>query len=400
MGYNKWIHQDEAVSCFVDKECGILEMATGTGKTMTAIRIMQELFKKDLIDQVLVITYGNDLLEQWYRELLLHCQNAVLFRWYGIHCEFSRFQLTTSKRKIVLISREAERIRSVLKKLEHYGDRTLLVFDEVHGAGSRAFREAAEQLLVSYRFRLGLSATPVREFDDTGTAFLVESIGPVIFRFGLADAIQKGILCGFNYIPLYYELTVEEKQKKKNIIAVYEKKRKDGVLFLDEDMYRDLARVNKLAINKILLFREYIQKCLNILERCIIFVETREYGLTLQKMLVTYIYNFHTYYGNDDRDNLRRFASGQVQCLITCKKISEGIDIRSVKNIVLFSADRGRLVTTQRIGRSLRKDPSCKGKVANIVDFICLSESQREEDMTADQERELWLTELSKVREE
>ena len=193
-------------------------------------------------------------------------------------------------------------------------------------------------------------------------------------------------------------MTSEEKKKKQNIIAAYEQKRKKGIAFQEEDLYRDLARVNKLAINKISLFQEYIQKEPQILERCIIFVETREYGLALQKMLLSYIYKFHTYYGNDDSSNLRKFARGQIDCLITCKKISEGIDIQSVKNIVLFSSDRSKLATTQRIGRSLRKSPADREKVASIVDFIY--DSGKSEDVTADSEREQWLTELSKVREE
>ena len=375
-------------------------MATGTGKTRTAIRIIQELYDRREVDQVLVITYGNDLLDQWYRELLMRCTEALLFRWYGEHNEFSRFMLTEGAQKILLVSRDGERIRSVLRRMRRQGERTLLIFDEVHGAGSAAFRETAGPELQNFRFRLGLSATPIREFDEAGTEFLEREIGPVIFRFGLADAIRKGILCSFRYVPLYYELTAEERKKKQAVISAYEKKRKDGTFFQEEELYRELARVNKLAVNKIPLFEEYIERDPGILNRCIIFVETREYGLALQRMLVSHIYNFHTYYGNDDRVNLMKFAKGQIQCLITCRKISEGIDIRSVENIVLFSSDRSRLVTTQRIGRSLRKDPSGGKKEAAIVDFICLSGTGNREDATADQEREAWLTELSKVREE
>lgn len=176
--------------------------------------------------------------------------------------------------------------------------------------------------------------------------------------------------------------------------------KKEGIAFQEEEKYRELARVNKLAVNKISLFEEYIKKDPGILERCIIFVETREYGLALQKMLVAHIYNFHTYYSSDDYSNLLKFAKGQIQCLITCKKISEGIDIQSVKNIVLFSSDRIKLVTTQRIGRSLRKNPAWGDKEARIVDFIYCSGEQGKDDITADRERELWLKELSKVREE
>ena len=315
--YDKWAHQEEAVCRFLEREQGILEMATGTGKTRTAIRIIQELSRRGLVDQVVVTVYGNDLLEQWYRELLLDCREALLFRWYGGFHEFARFQLTGGELKILLLSREADFMRQVLEQLQSQGGRTLLIFDEVHGAGSKGFREAAEGLLEAYRFRLGLSATPIREFDEEGTAFLERAVGPVIFRFGLADAIRKGILCGFRYIPLDYELTEEEKRKKRQIISMYEIRRKRGEVFQEEELYRDLARVHKLASAKIPLFEEYIQRNPKILERCIIFVETREYGLALQKMLISHVYNFHTYYGGDDRSNLLKFAEGKLQCLIT-----------------------------------------------------------------------------------
>ena len=323
MEKNNWIHQDKAIDCFLREESGILEMATGTGKTRTAIRIMETLFRENKVDQILVLTYGNDLLEQWYRELLLRCQDTILFRWYGNYNEFSRFQITKAKEKIILISREGERIKYVLGRLKDLGERTLLVFDEVHGAGSEGFRKAVENEIQFFHYRLGLSATPIREFDQEGSVFLEKAIGPVIFHFDIADAIKNGILCCFRYIPLHYQLTSEEKKKKQNIIAAYEQKRKKGIAFQEEDLYRDLARVNKLAINKISLFQEYIQKEPQILERCIIFVETREYGLALQKMLLSYIYKFHTYYGNDDSSNLRKFARGQIDCLITCKKFQK-----------------------------------------------------------------------------
>ena len=67
MEKNNWIHQDKAIDCFLREESGILEMATGTGKTRTAIRIMETLFRENKVDHILVLTYGNDLLEQWYR---------------------------------------------------------------------------------------------------------------------------------------------------------------------------------------------------------------------------------------------------------------------------------------------------------------------------------------------
>lgn len=392
MEENRWEHQEQAVRCFLREEKGILEMATGTGKTRTAIRIMKELFCQGAIDQAIVITMGNDLLAQWHRELLTHYKEAILFRWYGGYREFARFSLTGFPCKILLLSMIPEHMETVLRKMREKGSRTLLVFDEVHRAGAVMSRKKLVPYLDSYRFRLGLSATPFREYDEEGTEFLESSIGPVIFRFGLEDAIRKGILCRFRYLTLPYELTAEEKKKKQKIIAKYAKMREVQHV-AEEDMYRELARVNKLASQKLSEFQKLLEVHPEILERCIIFVETREYGLGLQRILLRHTYRFHTYYGRDDSSNLIRFADGQIQCLITCKKISEGIDIHSVKHIVLFSSDRGKLQTMQRIGRSLRKEETNSDKTAVIVDFIY--RGMVNEDTTADQERARWLTGLS-----
>ena len=94
---------------------------------------------------------------------------------------------------------------------------------------------------------------------------------------------------------------------------------------------------------------------------------------------------------------MEKFANGEINCIITCKKISEGIDISCVSNIFLFASDRSKLVTTQRIGRALRLDKNNPDKVANVIDFI-LADSDKENDSDADFERNEWLTELSKTR--
>lgn len=394
-----WQHQDEAIRCFLQHRRGILEMATGSGKTRTAIRIMEELLKSGEISQILVVVYGNDLLEQWYRELMLCMKDLRIYRWFGNYNEVLRFLLFEGK-KLLLVSREGSRLTTVLDKMERNdpaGDvkkRTFFVYDEVHEAGSKQFREMLKGRLTEYRFCLGLSATPVRTFDPEGTEFITTEIGPVIYSYGLQEAIQAGILCSFSYIPIPYELTGEEKQKKKKLIAAFEARKKNGDPVAEEELYRELARVNKLAENKLVLFRDYLERHPEILDHCIMFVETREYGAKLQRILMDHTYRFHTYYAEDDRKNLLRFARGEIRCLITCRKISEGIDIRSVKNIVLFSSDRGHLVTTQRIGRSLRRNPDDPDKIACVVDFICESGN----DTTADEERKEWLSDLAKVR--
>ena len=131
------------------------------------------------------------------------------------------------------------------------------------------------------------------------------------------------------------------------------------------------------------------------MDRSIIFVETKEFGEAVQQILIRFEPNYHTYYGEDNRQNLLRFSNGELNCLITSKRISEGIDIRSVNNIILLSADKARIQTIQRIGRSLRLDPNNPNKRAAVVDFIQVSE-----DGNSDQDRKLWLNEMAKIKRE
>ena len=134
----------------------------------------------------------------------------------------------------------------------------------------------------------------------------------------------------------------------------------------------------------------------HILKDCIIFVETKEYGEKVQDILLEHMDRYHTYYDDDPKSNLEDFAQGDLECLLTCKKVSEGIDISRVTNIVLFSSDRSKLVTTQRIGRALRVDSRNTQKKANVIDFILANDSL--DDTNTDEARCEWLTNLSKVR--
>lgn len=402
-----WKHQDEAINAFLVAKHGILEMATGTGKTRTAIRIISTLMEQGKINRVIISMHGNDLLKQWEKEVLTQLNSEIrVFKYFdSIYKELPAFLLCKNK-CVLIISRDESRLVECFDRLEfrikNVHSNTLLLFDEVHELGSESLRKALTGRLSKYMYRLGLSATPNREFDDLGNAFIRQEIGPVIYQFTLEDAIKKGILCEFFYLPIDYELLWEEKQRKRSIIASYAAKKKRGELVNDEDMYRDLARVNKTSLAKLPLFNELVSKEPKLLERCIIFVETREYGIKVQNILIKGFPNFHTYYGEDDKENLDKFATGQLDCLITCKKISEGIDIKSVKSIILFSSDRGQLVTTQRIGRSLRTDPSDPQKRATVVDFICRSTDTNEDydELSADEERCQWLTMLSEVGRE
>lgn len=397
---NKWAHQDKAIECFLQEEHGILAMATGTGKTVTAMKIANRLFIEHKIRRVVITMYGNDLLDQWAKQLREQYSDKPIFYHYSSQKMMNSFIMHPDN-SLLLISREADNLKKLLDLFDRspgdYRKDTLFIFDEVHGAGSDSFVRALSGRLSQYKFRLGLSATPEREYDNQGNDFIHQEIGNVIFEFSLKDAIQKGILCEFNYTPLSYTLSEEEREKKRKIIAAFNVKKKNREVFNEADMFTQLSLVNKTAKSKIEEFEKLIEEHPELLKKCIIFVHTMEYGELLQPVLFKYIDRYHTYYADDEKVNLEKFSSGEIDCLITCKKISEGIDISCVTNIFLFSSDRSRLVTTQRIGRALRLDKKDPFKIANIIDFI-LDDSDKENDNDADHERMAWLEALSQTR--
>ena len=104
---NKWRHQDEALGKFLEAERGILNMATGTGKTRTALKILRALYEDNKIDTVIVSTDGNDLLDQWYAELLSARKDigSKVFRHYKSAKEVEDF-LLEPKNAILLVSRQ------------------------------------------------------------------------------------------------------------------------------------------------------------------------------------------------------------------------------------------------------------------------------------------------------
>ena len=90
---------------------------------------------------------------------------------------------------------------------------------------------------------------------------------------------------------------------------------------------------------------------------------------------------------------LTKFAKGELDLLIACHRISEGVDIKTVDTVILFSSNASRLETIQRIGRALRISQTNPDKKALIVDFV-----YTEGESSADESRKDWLAKLSKIR--
>jgi superfamily II DNA or RNA helicase len=394
---HRWRHQKEALAIFLEKRRGILEMATGTGKTRTAISIINELFARGSARTAVVSAFGTDLLDQWYDVLVK--EGHPVYRSYGDHREALQY-LNDPEDSVLLSSRQ--KLIEVLPRLSSSMTRSgLIVCDEVHGMGAPSMVDNLSGRLKSFGYALGLSATPDREYDAAGNDFIEAEIGPVIFEFGLEKAIRRGILCEFDYLELDYAFSADDKAAVRQAIKRYHARSRMADAPPIESLYQELARIRKMSREKLAPFAELIERRPEVLHRSIVFVEEAPYGLEVQELLMPTGSDFHTYYAGDDRGNLPRFARGELDCLVTCHRISEGIDIRSVGTIVLFASARARLETVQRLGRCLRIDPGNPEKRALVVDFIRTDDIDPDDpEGTADEERREWFRALSQVRRE
>ncbi len=395
----RWRHQQEAVEAFLKSGRGILEMATGTGKTRTALMLIEELLRQERISGVIVTTDGTDLLNQWFKTLVTSDvvgQGGMrVLRQFEQHHQAASY-VNDPTRAILVISRQQftslapQFGKDMLKNM-------MIVHDEVHGLGAPLCLKNLVGFHRHFAYTLGLSATPEREYDDEGTGFIEQEIGPVVYRFGLAEAIERGILVEFDYVPLEYELTDND---KKRLSAVHKKKavrEREGHPMSREEVWTELSRVYKTAEQKPAIFTDYLADHPQILKNAILFVEERWYGDQLLPVLDHYTHLYRTYYAEHDQSHLLEFGQGAIDCLVTCHRISQGIDIRRLRTVVLFSSARARLETIQRIGRCLRSDPNDSGKRALVIDFVRHDDGPSPFE-SADSERRKWLTDLARIR--
>jgi superfamily II DNA or RNA helicase len=395
---------------------GILCMATGSGKTYTALQIMERLFEENKIDQVIITTHLKDVCDQWAKKLEdsgkypvfrqfdgknqgsefeFHDGNGILVAGRGGFCEF-------------LLSNFSNPNEADKKRL----NRTFLIIDECHNFRGETYQNKMDNITENFNYRLGLSATPESMYDSEANEFLYKSISnngvrKPYFEFKLEDAIKRGILCSFNYHSIPYELSVEKVNERRGLLISLEnnKKEKDPIKRAENEkiLPQLIAKIHKLATSKPKHFERMITesggKDSPYLKRCIIYCENIAYMEDhVIPIISKYTNLWKAYVGNESNIHLERFANKEIEVLIACGKLNEGIDIKSIKNIVMFSytgADES-LVVTQRIGRALRITQDEPNKKANIFDFYWEEAKPNSSEMR----RKDWLSNLANIETE
>ncbi|MXY25153.1 MAG: DEAD/DEAH box helicase [Acidobacteria bacterium] len=203
-------HQGKAVAAWCEAGFrGVLEMATGSGKTITSMIGAHRLHQVHRPLLVIVAAPYVPLIEQWCDEIApfrlrpvnLTTTGSATKRATALQRLKRRLHTGLSDVEIAVVSHDTLCTPEFLASLDAFDCARLLIADEVHNLGRPSF---INDLPEFFEYRLGLSATPIRQYDEEGTEALFGFFGPVAFRFGLEEAIG-GCLVEYDYYvhPVY-----------------------------------------------------------------------------------------------------------------------------------------------------------------------------------------------------
>ncbi len=206
-------YQEEALRAWFAHECrGIFEMATGTGKTITALAAMDRLYGRERRLAIIIACPYQHLVDQWQREAASFGLHPILAyqrkaNWLKpFNQQVSEYNHGDRSYLSVITTHNTFIDQDFQQVVQRITGPTLIIADEMHHLGAN---RSQTQLPETVAFRIGLSATPDRWFDDVGTAILRTYFGETVFSYLLEDAIGV-VLTPYRYFPQLVELTSDE----------------------------------------------------------------------------------------------------------------------------------------------------------------------------------------------
>ncbi|MEG4391217.1 DNA phosphorothioation system restriction enzyme [Microcoleus sp. BROC3] len=403
---------------FANQGRGTLKMATGSGKTITALAIATELYNKINLQVLLVICPYCHLVNQWARESekfglkpilafdsARSWQNKLAAGLYEVRSGDQAF-LTIITTNATLMS------DSLRSQLRYFPEKTLIIGDEVHNLGAPRLGESLPR---NIGLRLALSATPERHFDEQGTEAILDYFGPVLQpELTLADAIRQKALVHYLYYPILVELTESETRKYSRLTqkigwALWgdEKVEENDAL---TTLLMQRARLIGAAANKLIALRELMIHRLDTAHTLFYCGDgaieggarrnnNRQLTETAKLLGSELGYRVNTYTAATplaERERLRQqFESGELQGLVAIRCLDEGVDIPAIRNAVILASSSNPRQFIQRRGRILRPHPGKER--ATLFDMIVLPPDLGRE--TLEVERNLLRKELKRFLE-
>lgn len=385
-----YAHQGAAVDAWEAAERhGILEMCTGSGKTLTAMVAAQRLYAAEGPQLIVVTAPYNVLIEQWCQEISLFGldpvnlsrENGVAGRERAIANARRRLRLGLSPSEVIVVSNDTLCTPEFISQIDRFKCTKLLIADECHNLGAPAFILRPPE---TFQYRLGLSATPMRQYDDDGSAALISFFGPVCFSFRLEDAIGR-CLTPYDYfvhfVPLSDLEMVEWRDLSDQISRLawkFEASIKDDHL---NNLLLKRRRVLETAQSKLVKLGELIDaEEVRALRHTLIYTTDKDPTQleSVNGLLNTRHVLFHQLTAEESsnavvsRRILDRFKSGDLQVLTAKRVLDEGVNVPEIQRAYLLASTTVRRQWVQRRGRLLR---ICKeiGKTHAIIhDLVAL----------------------------
>lgn len=438
-------YQKKAFNNWKRSQSGLFNMATGTGKTLTSLNCLLQIYKQFGYYKAIILVPTVTLVEQWEKECRkFNFQHIVKVcsknkDWKG---EIDRitmkenFNPTNSPINYVVISTYASFARdNVFHDLMTLSKKCLLIADEAHNMGSKRILDRIDGVSKRFKRRIGLSATPERQFDDKGNKELrrfFNSEDDYTFVYSMEEAIKKRFLCEYYYFPHVVRLCDDEMHDYMEISEKLGKiyRYNGGYLDLDDEIVKALLlkrrRIIHKARNKKDAFRNIIEeryKEKGNLKYTLVYVpeglkpdstadvydsfDIVEDDAESDKLIDEYtqivmnvsptttVRKFVS--GQKDRESiLKDFGNGDLEVLTSMKCLDEGVDVPRSEMAIFCASTGNPRQFIQRRGRILRthKDK----KYAYIHDLVVVP------DIGADcvdyeMERKLILSELKRVRD-
>ncbi len=377
-------YQEQAINEFATNSyCHFFEMATGTGKTFTAVNAVKRCYSDLGKLLVVIIVPQIDLQIQWKEALEELDFDCTLFG--GISKEvdwedaYNRAIIDYYNTGLSIILSVYDTYFDKLNdRISTLDENKLLIVDEAHELSNRQITSLPE----SYRYRLGLSATPERH-DASETERIIDFFTQKrveTYKYTIDEAIGK-FLCRYEYHPLIVEMADDEFESYKaltmQLIVLLNQKDKDYDAIKDKSNRRSV--IVKKAKNKLSKLREMILDDYNFRNAVVYCGQGKDndsdeviVDIVTRYLTVDGSYNVSQFTSKTENRPavLKEFENGYYDTLVAIKCFDQGVDVPKLDKIYIMASDALSRQTIQRRGRVLRKCTDTGKKLAYIYDMI------------------------------
>jgi len=325
-------------------------VVTGGGKTTFAGLCLKEFFDTYPAGRAIVVVPTVALLDQWYvalqEDFTISPSDIRTYSGEGTPDEPGRINLMV----VNTARKQAGQVASF--------EPSMLIVDECHRVGSP---ENARVLDGKHSATLGLSATPRREYDDAFEAVIQPVLGPVIYEYGYDEARRDEVVASFELVNVGVEMTPDEQDRYDRLsrqvsTLVRRYHEGDDVESRIKKVLRDRASVSSNAQARIPVAVRLAGQHPG--KRVIIFHESISAANAIAALLAQRGYRvaaYHSAIGPDmRRDNLRMFRRGQIDALVSCRALDEGVNVPEASIAIVASSTASARQRIQRLGRILR----------------------------------------------